>query len=39
VRLIPLGAVQFLALLVAILMVAHLISLLTGVELTGRRGL
>jgi hypothetical protein len=38
VRLIQLGAVQFLALLVVILMAAHLISLLSGVELTGRQG-
>ena len=35
-RLIPMGAVQFVALLVVILMAAHLISLLTGQTLTSR---
>lgn len=35
-RLIPMGALQFVSLLVAILMIAHLISLLTGHTLTSR---
>jgi hypothetical protein len=36
VRLIPLGAIQFVSLLVVILMAAHLVSLLTGNPLTSR---
>ena len=36
VRLVPLGLVQFVALLVMILMAAHLVSLLTGTPLTSR---
>jgi hypothetical protein len=36
VRLVPWGAVQFLALLVLILMAAHLVSLLTGKTLESR---
>ncbi len=36
VRLIPYGAIQFLALLVVILMLAHLYTLVTGVPLEGR---
>jgi hypothetical protein len=34
--LVPMGAIQFLALLVLILMTAHLISLVTGHPLTSR---
>lgn len=35
-RLVPMGAIQFLSILVIILMAAHLISLLTGHTLTSR---
>jgi hypothetical protein len=35
-RLIPMGAIQFVSLLVVILMLAHLVSLLTGQPLTSR---
>ncbi len=34
--LIPFGAVQFVALVVVVLMLAHLVTLLTGQPLTGR---
>lgn len=36
VRLVPLGAIQFVSLLLVILMAAHLVTLLTGTPLTGR---
>jgi hypothetical protein len=36
VRLVPLGALQFVALLIVIMMAAHLVSLLTGTPLNGR---
>lgn len=36
--LIPYGAVQFVGILVIMLMVAHLLTLLTGKPFTGRRG-
>ena len=36
VRLIPPGALQFLALLIMLIMAAHLVSLLTGRPLTSR---
>jgi hypothetical protein len=36
--LIPWGGVQYLALIVAILMAAHLVTLLTGTPLVGRNG-
>ncbi len=38
VRYIPYHAIQFLALVVVLLMLAHLISLLTGQPFTGRLG-
>jgi hypothetical protein len=38
VRLIPYTGIQFVALLVAILMLAHVISVLTGIPLLGRTG-
>ena len=34
--LIPFGAIQFVALVVVVLMLAHLVTLLTGQPLTGR---
>ncbi|MFQ5955733.1 MAG: hypothetical protein ACE5JZ_11780 [Kiloniellales bacterium] len=36
-RLIPYGAIQFVALVTMVLMLAHLVSLLTGQPFTGRR--
>ncbi|MEM1401255.1 MAG: hypothetical protein AAGF58_15315 [Pseudomonadota bacterium] len=39
VRLIPYGAVQFVALVVVFLMLAHLITLFTGKPFEGRRSL
>lgn len=36
VRMIPLGAIQFAALVVVVLMLGHLVSLLTGTPLQGR---
>ncbi|MDX1711681.1 MAG: hypothetical protein R3316_11165 [Rhodovibrionaceae bacterium] len=38
VRLVPYTAIQFLCLAVAVVMLAHLISLLTGTPLPGRVG-
>lgn len=38
VTLLPYGGIQFIALVVAVLMAAHLISLLTGSPLIGRFG-
>jgi hypothetical protein len=35
-RLVPMGAIQFLSILVIVLMAAHLVSLLTGHTLTSR---
>lgn len=36
VRLVPYNGLQFIALVVAVLMLAHLVSLLTGTPLEGR---
>ena len=38
VRMVPYHAVQFLALVAVLLMLAHLVSLLTGTPFTGRLG-
>ncbi len=38
VRLVPYAAIQFIALLVAILMLAHLVTLITGTPFVGRSG-
>lgn len=38
VRLVPYSAIQFVALLVAILMLAHLVTLFTGKPFVGRAG-
>lgn len=38
VRFVPYAALQFIALLLAVLMLAHLVSLATGKPFTGRMG-